>query len=51
MRGLQTAVSDLKSFYAIHSVFDCRLISKGKVDSVLNLIKHYAMKLYGGVDI
>jgi hypothetical protein len=24
---------------------------KGKVVPVLNLIKHYAMKVYGGVDV
>jgi hypothetical protein len=24
---------------------------KGKVVAVLNLIKHYAMKAYGGVDV
>jgi hypothetical protein len=24
---------------------------KGKVVPVLNLIKHYAMKMYGGVDV
>jgi hypothetical protein len=26
-------------------------IKKGKVVPVLNLIKHYAMKAYGGVDV
>jgi hypothetical protein len=26
-------------------------IIKGKVVPVLNLIKHYAMKAYGGVDV
>jgi hypothetical protein len=26
-------------------------ICKGKVVPVLNLIKHYAMKAYGGVDV
>jgi hypothetical protein len=26
-------------------------VKKGKVVPVLNLIKHYAMKAYGGVDV
>jgi hypothetical protein len=26
-------------------------VKKGKVVPVLNLIKHYAMKVYGGVDV
>jgi hypothetical protein len=26
-------------------------VKKGKVIPVLNLIKHYAMKAYGGVDV
>jgi hypothetical protein len=28
-----------------------RELGKGKVVPVLNLIKHYAMKAYGGVDV
>jgi hypothetical protein len=28
-----------------------RLSKKGKVVPVFNLIKHYAMKAYGGVDV
>jgi hypothetical protein len=28
-----------------------QIIKKGKVVPVLNLVKHYAMKAYGGVDV
>jgi hypothetical protein len=32
-------------------IFPRWIKKKGKVDPVLNLIKHYAMKAYGGVDV
>jgi hypothetical protein len=42
MHTAKSLVSDLKPFM-------CK--KKGKVVPVLNLIKHYAMKAYGGVDV
>jgi hypothetical protein len=45
----------LSSFLPINPVFHEFIIVKvkvkGKVVPVLNLIKHYTMKAYGGVDI
>jgi hypothetical protein len=44
------------NYYLVESYRNVTIITgdikvKGKVVSVLNLIKHYAMKAYGGVDV
>jgi hypothetical protein len=40
----------LKQIFCL-TLFPNYLQVKGKVVPVLNLIKHYAMKAYGGVDV
>jgi hypothetical protein len=35
----------------MYNLIHTSIIVKGKVVPVLNLIKHYAMKAYGGVDV
>jgi hypothetical protein len=37
----------VNKIYRTHSI----MMVKGKVVPVLNLMKHYAMKAYGGVDV
>jgi hypothetical protein len=43
----------LRQFDPIHTIpsYLSKVKKKGKVVPVLNLIKHYAMKAYGGVDV
>jgi hypothetical protein len=38
-------------FFVVLQVHDTSKVKKGKVVPVLNLIKHYAMKAYGGMDV
>jgi hypothetical protein len=44
-------MATVETFEAISDKLNVHSICKSKVVSVLNLIKHYAMKAYGGVDV